>query len=483
MHQRRHPVRQHNRRRRAARRSRSARGTWTSGASNPGFRAAAWITRRRPAARREHRTPGPPGRRGPRPPRRAAAKFRQCARRDSTRTGRTAGPAAAARPNPPRRPAPAGHQDRPVVAGRGAAHAPPSFRRHGEASVFAAQTGQRRPGRSLCCAARPSAESGGETTRAETGRRRRAASSRGPSSSIGEFLASRSGRTVRISDDRHRGSCRTPAGRRPPRRCGATAGVLVEAPPPPARGRRGRPRVMDDVRLPTAEPEPAATRRGTPRPPCGARRRRGRPGRRSSPGGVCSGRPTYSRVTAGPDTITSPISPAGRSRTFRIEATGSSLSPITRTVTAGNGRPTQVPAPARVLAAVSSRISSVPMSQTGNASVAPYGVCNWVPAGRTARAHSCVRGGTGAPAESNRFTVGSVRPLSAASRRTDFQRAGEPNARSAPCRAIGPRISPGFTAAGRCVLIRGTTIVARSPTSNSANSGKAGTSTSPSASP
>ena len=50
---------------------------------------------------------------------------------------------------------------------------------------------------------------------------------------------------------------------------------------------------------------------------------------------------------------------------------GASVMRITRTVAPGAGRPTQVPAPLRVSAAVSPSTSWLPMLDTGRLSVAP----------------------------------------------------------------------------------------------------------------
>src|SRR5262249_12136899 len=91
----------------------------------------------------------------------------------------------------------------------------------------------------------------------------------------------------------------------------------------------------------------------------------------------------------------------------------------------GKRRPTQVPAPTRVLAAVSVRISRPEIEQTGSDSVAPYGV--WMSGGvgegfgdepvvavpvespKTLSIRSMTGIGTGAPADSTRPRLGSRR--------------------------------------------------------------------------
>src|SRR5206468_3862400 len=94
----------------------------------------------------------------------------------------------------------------------------------------------------------------------------------------------------------------------------------------------------------------------------------------------------------------------------------------------GNLRPTHVPAPLAQACCVSLSTSLAAIDATGNDSVAPYGVCT-SPAGAMhafIRANTC--GGTGAPAESTRASVGNCTPCSWQYSPTRFQIAGEPNA-------------------------------------------------------
>ncbi len=80
-----------------------------------------------------------------------------------------------------------------------------------------------------------------------------------------------------------------------------------------------------------------------------------------------------------------------------------------RTAFGATTEPTQVPAPASVAARVDS--SSRPsITATGRHSVAPYGVQNWASAGSRLRIFATTSGGTGAPAEVARATVGNGWP-------------------------------------------------------------------------
>ena len=88
-------------------------------------------------------------------------------------------------------------------------------------------------------------------------------------------------------------------------------------------------------------------------------------------------------------------------------------------------------------------------------------------------------GGTGAPAEVTRVTVGSGRPYRASTRIS----AGEPNSWVTPKRWLAAGRRPGAACAGRVGSMSGITEVRPNAGSNSANGGKVGRSTPPASMP
>ena len=107
--------------------------------------------------------------------------------------------------------------------------------------------------------------------------------------------------------------------------------------------------------------------------------------------------------------------------------------------------------------------------------MAPYGVQNCAPSGSRVRIFATVSGGTGAPAEVTRCTVGSGAPWSAST----FISAGEPKSWVTPKRAMAACSLSGSALAGRVGSMSGITEVSPSAGSNSANGGNVGRSTPP----
>ncbi len=86
---------------------------------------------------------------------------------------------------------------------------------------------------------------------------------------------------------------------------------------------------------------------------------------------------------------------------------------ITRAVTPGSGRPTHIPAPESLWAAVSATMSRPLIIVSGIASVAPKGVFTSASAANTSSSIVAISaGGTGAPAINTRLSEGSVMPRS-----------------------------------------------------------------------
>ena len=154
---------------------------------------------------------------------------------------------------------------------------------------------------------------------------------------------------------------------------------------------------------------------------------------------------------------------------------GASTASITRTSASATGRPTQAP---NAAVGLSRRTSVRDTELTGNASVAPYGLCN---SPFTSHSPAVVQSvaGTGAPAHKTRRSVGSVMRLARQCSPIFRHSVGEPKALVTPSCWIACTTFAGSSAAGRRGSISGTTVVMPNAGLNSANTGSSGRSTSP----
>ena len=147
--------------------------------------------------------------------------------------------------------------------------------------------------------------------------------------------------------------------------------------------------------------------------------------------------------------------------------------------TRSNGLPTQIPMPASVKSRVAST-SSLPTTQIGMHSVAPYGVNTSTPSFSQLRIRCSVSGKAGAPAEMTRLSVGAFLPRATASRETVLSSAGLANILVTANSLITAYTMSGSTLAGNRASMSGITAVMPRAGSNSENGGNVGRSISPS---